>query len=146
LWFLHADTLPPVNALEEIAAAIENGATAGNFSLRFAGSSRAARQLTFIYPLLRVLRLCYGDSGIFVSREIYHRVGGFRELPLFEDLDLLRRLRRAGVFVHLRCALVTSSRRFEDRNFALVWVRWIALQLLYWCGVSPHRLARWYSR
>lgn len=145
-WFLHADTLPPANALEDIAAAVENGASAGNFALRFAGNSRAAHQLTFIYPLLRILRLCYGDSGIFVSKEIYKRVGGFRDLPLFEDLDLLRRLRGAGRFVHLRCALITSSRRFENRNFTLVWIRWIGLQLLYWCGVSPHRLARWYVR
>lgn len=146
LWFVHADTLPPPDALEHIASALDKGASAGNFSLRFRGESRAARQLTFIYPLLRILGLCYGDSGIFVSRRVYAQAGGFREIPLFEDLDLLRRIRRLGRFIHLRCTLVTSSRRFENRDLAFVWLRWIALQVCYWCGVSPHRLARWYSR
>ncbi|MGH9640720.1 MAG: TIGR04283 family arsenosugar biosynthesis glycosyltransferase, partial [Bryobacteraceae bacterium] len=90
------------------------------------------------------LGLCYGDSGIFIRREVYQRIGGFRPLALFEDLDLLRRMRRAGRFVHLRSRIVTSSRRFEQRNFALVWLHWTSLQLLYWCGVSPRWLAARY--
>lgn len=146
LWFVHADTLPPADAIQHIARAVAEGAAGGNFRLRFDGQSRAARQLTFVYPLLRFLGLCYGDSGMFVLREVYERVGGFREIALFEDLDLFRRLRREGRFVNLRCCLVTSSRRFEKRNLTVMWLHWIALQLLYWCGVSPNRLARWYGR
>ena len=145
LWFVHADTIPPPIALHEIGRALEDKRViAGNFGLRFDGSSRAARQLTAIYPVLRLLGLCYGDSGIFVRKSVYEQVGGFRALALFEDLDLLRRLRRAGRFVHLSCSMVTSSRRFEQRNFALVWLHWTGLQILYWCGVSPNLLARWY--
>lgn len=145
LWFVHADTIPPVHALDEIRTHLAHPSVAGgNFGLLFDGSSRAARQLTAIYPMLRILGLSYGDSGIFVRHGIYDRIGGFRSLALFEDLDLLRRLRRAGRFVHLPSKIVTSSRRFEDRNFALVWLHWTALQLLYWCGVSPNWLARWY--
>jgi rSAM/selenodomain-associated transferase 2 len=145
LWFVHADTIPPPTALNEITQALEDKqVVGGNFGLLFDGSSRAARRLTAIYPMLRLLGLCYGDSGIFVWKNVYERVGGFRSLALFEDLDLLRRLRRAGRFVHLPCSIVTSSRRFEERNFALVWLHWTSLQLLYWCGVSPNVLARWY--
>ena len=147
LWFVHADTLPPRHALQEIVAALRDPKVlAGNFALQFEGGSRAARQLTAIYPTLRCLNLCYGDSGIFVRREAYERIGGFRALALFEDLDLLKRLRRAGCFVHLPCAIVTSSRRFENRNFALMWAHWTALQVLYWAGVPPNVLARWYRR
>ena len=145
LWFVHADTTPPSPALEHIRKSLEmKSAVGGNFSLLFDGPSRAARQLTTIYPLLRIFGLCYGDSGVFVRQDVYHQIGGFRPLPVFEDLDLLRRLRRAGRFVHLNCQIVTSSRRFEHRNFALVWLHWTTLQLLYWCGVSPSLLARWY--
>ncbi len=145
LWFVHADTTPPTHALKEIQKHLKMpSVVAGNFGLIFDGTSRAARQLTAIYPMLRILGLSYGDSGIFIRRETYHRIGGFRALSLFEDLDLLRRLRRAGRFVHLPCKIVTSSRRFEQRNFALVWLHWTALQVLYWCGMSPNRLARWY--
>lgn len=146
LWFVHADTIPPSSALHEIETALaDESVIGGNFGLLFDGSSRAARQLTAIYPLLRLLGLCYGDSGIFVRKRVYEKSGGFRALALFEDLDLLRRLRHAGRFAHLPCSIVTSSRRFERRNFALVWLHWTSLQFLYWCGVSPNVLARWYS-
>jgi len=145
LWFVHADTLPPTNALAEIHFALQDRtAIGGNFGLTFDGETRAARQLTAIYPFLRWLNLCYGDSGIFVRRESYEKIGGFRPFALFEDLDLLKRLRREGRFVHLPCRIVTSSRRFENRNFALMWAHWTALQVLYWGGVSPNLLARWY--
>jgi rSAM/selenodomain-associated transferase 2 len=145
LWFVHGDTIVPPPALEHIRESLETKSTVGgNFGLRFDGASRAAKQLTAIYPLLRIFGLCYGDSGFFVRRDVYHQIGGFRSLPLFEDLDLLRRLHRVGRFVHLNCRIVTSSRRFEERSFALVWLHWTMLQLLYWCGVSPSRLSRWY--
>jgi rSAM/selenodomain-associated transferase 2/rSAM/selenodomain-associated transferase 1 len=145
LWFIHADTIPPPAALHEMATVLEDeSVVGGNFGLLFDGSSRAARRLTAIYPFLRLLGLCYGDSGIFLRKNVYEQIGGFRPLTLFEDLDLLRRLRRAGRFVHLPCSLRTSSRRFEQRNFALMWLHWTSLQLLYWCGVSPNLLARWY--
>jgi hypothetical protein len=145
LWFVHADTIPPSEALEDIRTALADPeVVGGNFGLLFDGPSRAARQLTAIYPSLRRLGLCYGDSGMFVRREVYEKIGGFRQLPLFEDLDLLRRLRRAGRFVHLPQRIVTSSRRFENENFIVVWLQWTTLQVLYWCGISPHILARWY--
>ncbi len=145
LWFVHADTNPPPHALLEIKNALDSPEVAGgNFGLLFDGSSRAARQLTAIYPHLRRLGLCYGDSGIFVRRSCYAAVGGFAPIALFEDLDLLRKLKRVGRFVHLQCRIVTSSRRFEKRNFALVWMHWTALQILYWLGVPANLLARWY--
>ncbi len=145
LWFVHADTFPPECALHAIRDALADpSVVGGNMGVTFDGPSRAARCMTAIYPWLRVLRLCYGDSGIFVRREVYERLGGFRPVALFEDLDLLRRLRRAGRFVHLQPCMITSSRRFERRNFASMWAQWTALQVLYWCGVPPDTLARYY--
>jgi rSAM/selenodomain-associated transferase 2 len=145
LWFVHADTMPPSTALCEIDLALAaSEVVGGNFGLVFDGSSRSARQLTMVYPWLRLLGLCYGDAGIFVRRSVYESAGGFRSYALFEDLDLIRRIKRFGTFVHLPCSLTTSSRRFENRNFGLVWANWIALQALYWMGVSPNLLARWY--
>ena len=146
LWFLHADTVPPPHALSEIPRCLEDpSVVGGNFGLVFDGPSRAAKQLTAIYPMLRLLRLCYGDSGIFIRRATYDAIGGFRPVALFEDLDLLRRMRKAGRFVHVQSQIRTSSRRFEKRNFAIMWLHWTTLQILYWCGVSPNWLARWYG-
>ena len=118
---------------------------AGNFRVRFDGPRLAARFLTWLYPRLRFFRLCYGDSAIFVRREAYERVGGFKPFPIFEDLDLMRRLRKWGRVVHLSDVVVTSSRRFEGRSFAVTFARWASLQVLYWLGVKPSTLARFYT-
>ncbi len=146
-WFLHADTLPPADAARRVAEALGDPAVVGgNFQITFDGRSRPARFLHWLYPKLRLLGLAYGDSAFFVRRSAYVRVGGFRPYPIFEDLDLLRRLRRVGRFVLVRSAVVTSSRNFEDRAFTPVFVRWVLLQVLYWLGVSPERLGRHYGR
>jgi len=145
LWFMHADTLPDGSALEDIEAALQDpNVVGGNFSVVFDGNGLSSRQMTWIYPRLRVLGLTYGDAGIFVRRSAYEALGGFRPLPLFEDLDLIGRLRTAGKFVHLETRVFTSSRRFAGSRYLLSWIVWIALQLLFWAGVSPHRLARLY--
>ena len=146
LWFLHADTLPSAGCAAHIEEALgDPSVVAGNFDVLFDGESRAARFLTWLYPRLRRLGLCYGDSGIFVRRESYERVGGFRDFPIFEDLDLVRRLGKTGRVAHLRARVTTSSRRFEGRSFALTFARWSFLQALYWLGVSPDTLARMYA-
>jgi rSAM/selenodomain-associated transferase 2 len=146
LWFVHADTLAPEEGAELIAEALKDeGVAGGNFRVRFDGETGAARFLSWLYPKLRLLGLCYGDSGIFVRREAYERAGGFRAYPIFEDLDLLRALWREGRVVQVPAAVVTSSRRFEGRSFALTFARWSVLQILYWLGVSPHTLGRWYK-
>lgn len=146
LWFLHADTLPSADCAVRITEALDDASVvAGNFHVVFDGGRRAARFLTWLYPRLRRLGLCYGDSGIFVRREAYEQLGGFQSFPIFEDLDLVRRLRRAGRVAHLHAVVTTSSRRFEGRSFALTFARWSLLQALYWLGVHPRTLGRMYA-
>jgi rSAM/selenodomain-associated transferase 2 len=147
LWFLHADTHPPPDGLKRILEALEDErVVAGNFGLTFDAGGRAARFLTWLYPRLRRLGIRYGDSALFVRREAYLQSGGFRPLPIFEDLDLLRRLRHLGRFASVPSAVITSARNFQGRSFAPVFARWTALQMLYWLGVSPHVLGRFYGR
>lgn len=145
-WFLHADTLPPADGVRAITDALADArSVGGNFGVAFDGHSRPARFMTWLYPKLRALGLAYGDSAFFVRREAYESAGGFRPFPVFEDLDLARRLRRRGRFVRARGRVVTSSRRFEGRSFSLMFARWAGLQLLYWLGVHPRTLANFYS-
>ncbi len=147
LWFLHADTAPPVDAYAQINTALARDAQAvgGNFAIRFDGTDTPARFLTWLYPKLRRIGLCYGDSAFFVRRAVYAQVGGFQAFPIFEDLDLLRRLWRRGRFVHLAAEVVTSSRRFAGRSFTRTFARWAILQGLYWLGVHPRTLCRLYA-
>ncbi len=146
LWFLHADTHPPPDSIARMLEALgDEAVVGGNFEIRFDGTRRAARFLTWLYPQLRRLGLCYGDSAIFVRRTAYERVGGFQPFPIFEDVDLVRRLRQVGRFVHLPARVTTSARRFEGRSFALTFARWSLLQVLYWAGVHPRTLSRFYA-
>jgi len=145
LWFIHADSLPAPETVEQITKALEySAAVGGNFRIRFDGETGAAKFMTRLYPKLRKIKLVYGDSGIFVRREIYRKIGGFKSLPLFEDLDFVNRLQREGDFLNFPAAMTTSSRRFEGRSFALMFSRWSFLQVLYWLGISPHRLIKLY--
>jgi rSAM/selenodomain-associated transferase 2 len=144
LVFLHADTQLPAAALTMISGALRDPrVVGGNFKLKFAGKSREAAWLTRIYPLLRLGGMCYGDSGFFIRREIFTAIGGFRDYPIFEDCDLYRRVSRIGEFRTLSGAATTSSRRFEGR-FLRTLLLWITLQCLYWLGISPHRLGKFY--
>ncbi len=145
LWFLHADSIPSPNALQEIEKAMEGpNIIGGNLAIRFAGDSHPARFMTWFYPHLRKIGLRYGDSGIFVRRGVYERVGGFKPLPLFEDVDLISRIRKEGNLATLDVEIVTSSRRFDGRSFTPVFLRWVVFQCLYWFGVSPYWLASLY--
>jgi rSAM/selenodomain-associated transferase 2 len=145
LWFLHADTLVTPEAEAALRSAARDPAIlSGNFRLVFDGSSRAAKTMTAIYHYLRWIGLCYGDSGFFVRADVYREVGRFADYPIFEDLDLLRRLKQAGPFVRLPAVITTSSRRFEGRSFAAIFAYWTFLQILYWLGCSPRRLEKLY--
>lgn len=146
LWFVHADSGPDPDALEAIAGVLaDTRVVGGNFTLSFDGGTRAARNLTIAYPYFRLLGLCYGDSGIFIRRNVYDALGGFKAYPLFEDVDLVWRIKRVGKFVRLPCRLTTSSRRFESRSFLKTFAQWTLLQVLFWAGVSPFRLAKMYA-
>lgn len=145
LWFVHADTIAPPDAIFEIKRALRNPQiVGGNFTIRFDGERFAAKFLSWLYPKLNLLGLIYGDSAIFVRREVYERIGGFKSFPIFEDLDFVERLKKAGGIVTLPAVVTTSSRRFENKSFFLIFLRWTILQTLYWLGVKPETLLKIY--
>lgn len=144
LWFLHADTHPPQGALTAIQTALANPKViGGHFRLRFTGNSFGARFVTGYQFLLRRFKLIYGDTAIFLRRSTYVEAGGFAAMPLFDDLELTRRVRRYGGFIAVPASVTTSSRRFEGK-LARTFAQWILLQGLYELGVPPKRLATLY--
>lgn len=144
LWFLHADTYLPRNALVAVRAAVASPEVIGGyFHLRFTGASFGARFVTGYQSLLRRLKLIYGDTAFFLRRSTYQQSGGFAAIPLFDDLELTRRVRRLGRFISVPVSVTTSSRRFEGR-LGRTLLQWLLLQALYDLGVSPKRLAALY--
>jgi rSAM/selenodomain-associated transferase 2 len=147
LVFLHADSRPPHRAVELLREAIERGAAAGAFSLAYADADRVMRWTAFWANVRsRYLRLPFGDQGLFCTRAAYDRAGGFRDLPICEDVDLVRRLKRTGPFVVLPERVVTSPRRYRRRGAARQTFRVWTTLAGYYLGVDPARLARWYAR
>lgn len=147
LLFLHADARLGPGARSALLSALEDPhVVGGSFRVAFVPARGAARLFTTLYDLRRrATGIYYGDSAIFVRREAHRRLGGFPAMPLMEDYEFVRRLRRAGRTVYLRDVTVeASARRFAAaplRTFLL----WGAIHALYNLGVSPARLARVYA-
>lgn len=144
--FLHADVELAPTARQAILDALARPAVdGGNFRISFHPRSRAAVLFDHVYDIgRRLLRIYYGDSGLFIRRAAYQRLGGFRALPLFEDYDFVRRLEAQGRSVYLRQVVVRASARRFARAPISTFLLGAALQALFSAGVSPDTLARAY--
>jgi len=148
LLFLHADSRLPPGWLEALRACHASPALVGGwFRFRLDSEAWQARVLERLVALRVALTgLAYGDQGFFVRREVFAAMGGYRNVPLMEDVDFVRRLRRAGPVARLSLPLVTSARRWEREGWVRRSARNLTLLVAYAVGVSPVRLARWYGR
>jgi rSAM/selenodomain-associated transferase 2 len=146
LLFLHGDSELPPGALPAIQETLSNGVPAGAFSLGYQNADRAMRWIAWwANQRSRWLALPYGDQGIFCRRDAYDRAGGFRSLPICDDVDFVRRLRRVGPIVLRSEKTLTSPRRYRERGaWRQVLRNWRVL-VGYWLGVSSETLERWYN-
>ncbi|HEX9931351.1 MAG TPA: TIGR04283 family arsenosugar biosynthesis glycosyltransferase [Allosphingosinicella sp.] len=146
LLFLHADTLPGSGwreAAEEHARAGQD--KAAFFGFRLADRAWQARLVELgAAARVRLLGLPYGDQGLLISRALYDAVGGYRPLPLMEDVDLVRRIGRRRLEA-LRVEASTSAERWRRDGWARRSARNLGLLALYRLGASPERLARLYG-
>jgi rSAM/selenodomain-associated transferase 2 len=141
LLFLHADTTLPAGAAGAIATALQHAA-AGAFRIRF-DHPRPVAELV-VNARSRLFKVVYGDQALFASRAAFDRVGGYRAIPIMEDRDLARRLRRSGGLVLVPLRVTTSGRRHRRDGGLRTAARGWLIQLLYALGVPPERLARRY--
>lgn len=148
LLFLHADTALPPDALRLIRDALGSGRYVGGaFALGIGSDRPVFRAIERLASLrTRLTRVPFGDQAIFIRKDYFDTLGGYDEIPLMEDIALMRRIkRRGGRIVLLPERVTTSPRRWEQEGVLLCTLRNWALQLLYYAGVSPGRLARFYK-
>jgi len=147
LLFLHADTVLGVGWSESVRRFVSdnsNSARAGYFRLRFASPDPRARRIERLVAWrCRTFGLPYGDQGLLMARACYQRLGGFRPLPLMEDVDLVRRIGRRNL-VALDAEAITSARRYERDGWLRRPLRNLACLMLYFAGMPTPVLQRLY--
>ena len=148
LLFLHADTILETGWASEILSVLEDTSISGGaftFSIR---SPLWKYRLVEAWVKLRS-KLClmpYGDQAIFVRKSAFDLIGGYKNIPLMEDVDLIRRLKKFGTIVILSKKAVTSERRWSKKGLIRTAAMNQFIMLLYKLGVNPNRLARIYYR
>jgi rSAM/selenodomain-associated transferase 2 len=146
LIFLHADTLLPSGFDRLIRAALKDDPIAGAFDLKIDGDASSLRWVEWgVNWRSHALQMPYGDQAIFLSAAVFQKIGGFPELSIMEDFELIRRLKRLGKIVILSTPVVTSARRWLQRGVFVTTVINQLVVLGYLLGANPKHLRRLYS-
>lgn len=147
LAFVHADTIVPATFASDIESALRDASiVGGRFDIRLDDNHPMLILIGVLISLRsRISRTGTGDQAIFARRSVFETLGGFRDIPICEDLDFSRRLKHAGRVACLRTKVVTSARRWRRGGIMRTVLRMWTIRLLYLLGVSPHRLSRMYS-
>jgi hypothetical protein len=144
--FHHADSeLCPEHLASLVNAARTQGITGGAFHRRF--DDRRVWMAWWERLLRRISKVAgplFGDQSLFVKSAVFHQLGGFADIPIMEDVDFSRRLRRLGPITMLDPPLWSSPRRFRRLGNARTLFVNTALIALFYLGASPQRLHRWY--
>jgi rSAM/selenodomain-associated transferase 2 len=147
LVFLHVDTVLPKNAFILIQNVLQQQKYVGGaFSLRF-DSEKKSLKLIANYSTFRsyITRLPYGDQVIFLRKEIFEELGGYAPIPLMEDIEFMKRIRKGKHKIKILSEKVTtSSRRLETEGILYSMIRNLVIITLYHCGVSAYRLKKIY--
>ena len=148
LLFLHADTILPKNALLHVKEVLEQkDVVAGAFDLTFDTQKRGLKFIAKVASWRsRKTRLPYGDQAIFIKKEVFERVGGYEDIALMEDVNLMQKLKEQKLKIKIINQKVTTSpRRYEKNGILLNLLKNWVLVSLYFFGVNPNKLAKLYK-
>jgi uncharacterized protein len=148
LLFLHGDTILPeqfVSCVQDTLA--QPDTIAGAFDLAIAGDQPGLRWIEWAVKWRsRLWQLPYGDQALFLKAKTFHQLGGFAELPIMEDFELVRRLQAYGTIAIAPAAVVTSGRRWQQLGILRTTLLNQIVIMAYCLGVPPSRIAHWYRR
>jgi rSAM/selenodomain-associated transferase 2 len=149
LIFLHVDTELPDGAFATIDSVMKKTEYVGGaFALGIKSDKCVYRILEYWVSIrCRLTRIPYGDQALFIRRNYFNKIGGYSEIPIMEDVELMRRIKKSGGRIYIvPDRAMTSSRRWEEEGFVYVNLRNTVLLLLYYLGASPAKLARFYKQ
>lgn len=147
LVFLHVDTILPTNALLLIQKTLQNQQLVGGaFALRIQSHNLLVRMMAAFSTLRsQITRAPYGDQVIFLRKSFFDAIGRYKDIPLMEDVELMRRIKKKkGEIVILPTPVITSDRRWNQEGLLYTAVRDTIIIFLYWCGMPAEKLAKFY--
>jgi len=146
--FLHSDTKLPASAgdvIQKFTESRENLRKAGYFALQFDEQSRSARVISGMANWRsRVFGLPYGDQALLISRAFYEEIGGYKSIPLMEDVDIVRRIGRRNLCA-LDAAVITSATKYRRDGWMRRPLRNLFYLTLYFLGIRPEKIAKLYE-
>lgn len=147
LLFLHCDTRLPSGALQSVKKVLQNPVIcAGAFDLAVNSRKRVFRMIEKSASLRsRLTRIPYGDQAVFIRRNYFFDIGGFADMQIMEDVDLMRKIKKKGGRISiLKQTVSTSARRWQKEGVLYTTLRnWVLLSLFF-CGVKPEKLVKFY--
>lgn len=148
LWFLHVDSTPPENFKDHILKTLEKpGVAGGAFTLEIDSDMTSLKFISRVVELRSMISgIPYGDQGIFVKRAIFEKINGFKNIPLMEDIDFGRRLKKEGKIEILKPKIKTHARAWERYGVLRTTLRNWGYVTLFFMGYSPYKLYERYYR
>jgi rSAM/selenodomain-associated transferase 2 len=148
LLFLHADTRLPAGFAEMIRSRLQQpGVVAGAFGLKIDAPQWGLRLVEWGVKWRSLLwQMPYGDQAIFLTKAQFQQVGGFPQLPIMEDFELMRRLQSLGKITLVSVPVITSARRWLKKGILPTTLINQIVIIAYLCGVSPAQIRDWYRR
>jgi rSAM/selenodomain-associated transferase 2 len=147
LVFLHADTFLPTNALLLIQKTLQNKQFVGGaFTLKILSPKFFLKMIAAVSTFRsQITHVPYGDQVIFLRKYYFDAVRGYQDIPLMEDVDLMRRIKKKkGEIIILPTPVITSDRRWSQEGLYYTALRDTIIIFLYWCGMPAEKLARFY--
>lgn len=148
LLFLHADSRLSAGFDIMVRTALQQpGVVAGAFAVQIDAQLWSLRLVEWgVNWRSRFLQMPYGDQAIFVTKQIFHGIGKFPEIPIMEDFELIRRLRRTGKITIIHVPILTSARRWLKNGVFKTTLTNQIIILAYLLGVSPKRIGTWFRQ
>ncbi len=148
LWFLHADSIVPDNYKNHILTAMKKpGVVGGAFTLDIYSELSSLQFISRVVSLRsKISRIPYGDQGVFVKRDVYEKMNGYKDIPLMEDIEFGMRLKKEGKIHLLKTTIKTCARAWERDGVLRTTIRNWVYVTLFFMGYSPHKLYQRYYR
>lgn len=144
LYFVHADSIPPKTYVSDILEAVQSGTESGCYRFKF-NSNHPLLKINGWFTRFDRLMCRGGDQTLFIKRDLFDELGGFKNYAIMEDFDMIQRLRKRAAFQIIQKDVIVSARKYEDNNYLKVNVINLVIFIMFYLGMSQHTMVHAYQ-